>query len=501
MAWTQEQISGAQEWAKGRSAEEVSAAASQLGLSSADIDLVMGGRSSAAPAAPTPVTTPQQGRFSNEQYAQARNWANGKDWGTISAKASEMGISSDELGRVFGEFGGSGSQVKQVSGYGSGITGTNPDGSFKYNEGWGNKLLTDGSKPSDWTFDTAKGWSRASPPAQKNAMNFGMPSTGINLSQLQGTSSWDVTPNQTVFSQLQRIIEDDSPLMQQARARALQQANSRGLLNSSMAITAGDAAAYDAAMPIATKDASTYADSARFNADARNVFSRDNNQFVRDAYMADFNLSANEWAKAQDQARLYDRMSVEQKYALERDAAQNGFQSARDAILNGYQIARDDTANKFTLSRDATQNQFNAEQAALDRANRVQLQNISSANSGGQQADTSMQRLQLQLDADQRRFNQQVQTDATKNLNQSRIDYWNQVSSLSQRYEGDALTRQMDNLYASYAPVVQSFAAQAGLDPASATIGMRPASTVATVPAAGQEQAAIASAPTSGDGG
>jgi hypothetical protein len=51
------------------------------------------------------------------------------------------------------------------------------------------------------------------------------------------------------------IISQNSPLLQQARTGALQQANSRGLLNSSIAQTAGDSAVYNAAVPIAQSDA------------------------------------------------------------------------------------------------------------------------------------------------------------------------------------------------------------------------------------------------------
>ena len=46
--------------------------------------------------------------------------------------------------------------------------------------------------------------------------------------------------------------------MTRARAGAMQSANSRGLLNSSMAAGAGEAAVIDAALPIAQQDANTF---------------------------------------------------------------------------------------------------------------------------------------------------------------------------------------------------------------------------------------------------
>jgi hypothetical protein len=199
----------------------------------------------------------------------------------------------------------------------------------------------------------------------------GAPTTGINLSQLQSPTNWDVQPNQTVQAQLQQIIASDSPLMQQARTRALQTANGRGLLNSTMSQTAADSAMYDAAYPIAAADAGLYGEVARFNADSSNTFSRDNNAFTRDAFMADFNLAANEWAKQQDQVRTLSTMDYESRLTLDRDAIQNGYQSARDAIQNGYAIDSDTrkfnwTSKENALTRDTEGKVTQSQQATID---------------------------------------------------------------------------------------------------------------------------------------
>lgn len=90
--------------------------------------------------------------------------------------------------------------------------------------------------------------------------------------QLGNPTSWQVTPDQTVEGRVNQILNPDSPIIQAARARAAQAANERGLLNSAMAMTAGEAAAYDAAIPIATNDAATAAKAAGYNADMRNQF-------------------------------------------------------------------------------------------------------------------------------------------------------------------------------------------------------------------------------------
>lgn len=81
-------------------------------------------------------------------------------------------------------------------------------------------------------------------------------------------ANWEVKPNQTVQSQIKAIIDDNSPLMQQAETRALQGANKRGLMNSSIAVGAGQSALYDAAAPIAAADAATFARAGEFSAGA-----------------------------------------------------------------------------------------------------------------------------------------------------------------------------------------------------------------------------------------
>jgi len=58
-----------------------------------------------------------------------------------------------------------------------------------------------------------------------------------------------------VAGQLNDLLHADSKYMQSAKANAMVQANSRGLINSSMAVGAGQKAAIDSALPIAQQDA------------------------------------------------------------------------------------------------------------------------------------------------------------------------------------------------------------------------------------------------------
>lgn len=87
-----------------------------------------------------------------------------------------------------------------------------------------------------------------------------------------GSTDWNVTAPQTVAGQLNGLMDPNNPLIQSARAKSLGMMNERGIINSSMAQTAGDQAAYSAALPIAQQDASTNAQAASFNASGKNQF-------------------------------------------------------------------------------------------------------------------------------------------------------------------------------------------------------------------------------------
>jgi hypothetical protein len=87
-----------------------------------------------------------------------------------------------------------------------------------------------------------------------------------------GFTPWNVTPNQTTQGQLGNVLAQDGPLMQQARGGAMQQMNERGLINSSLATQAAQAAVMDRAIQIAQPDAATFARSGEFNAGQQNAW-------------------------------------------------------------------------------------------------------------------------------------------------------------------------------------------------------------------------------------
>jgi len=87
-----------------------------------------------------------------------------------------------------------------------------------------------------------------------------------------GFRTRDVNPNELSSNQLNQITDENGAYIQRARNAGLAQANSRGLLNSSMAAGAAQGAAIDAAMPMAMQQAGAYTNVGDRNMDAENSY-------------------------------------------------------------------------------------------------------------------------------------------------------------------------------------------------------------------------------------
>lgn len=106
------------------------------------------------------------------------------------------------------------------------------------------------------------------------------------------TKQWAPSADQTVAGQMDKIIATDSPTQQRAAVRADQQMNARGLVNSSMAVGAGQAAVMDAALPIAQQDASTAANREQFNASAENTLQAQSNSIRQQTATSNLSVAA-----------------------------------------------------------------------------------------------------------------------------------------------------------------------------------------------------------------
>ena len=85
-----------------------------------------------------------------------------------------------------------------------------------------------------------------------------------------GENQIAVDKGSTVEGRIGGLLSRTSDYMKRAETRAKQMMNRRGLLNSSMAVGASQAASIDAALPIAQQDAGTYANMQMANQQAEN---------------------------------------------------------------------------------------------------------------------------------------------------------------------------------------------------------------------------------------
>mgnify|MGYP000187944032 CR=1 FL=1 len=167
----------------------------------------------------------------------------------------------------------------------------------------------------------------------------------------------------TVQGQLAGIIDANSPLLQRAVARANQQSNDRGLLNSTQNITAGQAALYDAA----TTNAQLYTtvsqsnvqsalqagivtaqqadDIAKFNANSANEAGRFNAASAND--MSKFNVQQLLQAGIinQDQANRMSALNATQANANSQ------FNAGQQNNLTGLSAQLNNDVSKFNASQ------------------------------------------------------------------------------------------------------------------------------------------------------
>lgn len=191
-----------------------------------------------------------------------------------------------------------------------------------------------------------------------------------------GTTTWTPGKDSTVQGQLTGILDAGGPLQDRAATRAAQQMNSRGLLNSSMAVTAGQSALYDAALPIAQQDAQTMGRAGEFNAGASNTAAIANANMATDVSRSNAqernNMSGMLFQKAAD-------FGLEDK----RQTFQAGENVAQRAFQTGERVAQ----NQFQTGERVAQNDFGAAQALLDRDQQMRVQQLQESGTDRRQAE------------------------------------------------------------------------------------------------------------------
>ena len=193
----------------------------------------------------------------------------------------------------------------------------------------------------------------------------------------------------TVEGRTDSIIAADSPLMQRAAAKANETANSRGLINSSMAVGSAQNAVLDAAAPMAAADAASYNDIAKGNQDATNSFLQynANNEQQVNVMNAD---TANTMSQANAQAA--NAMATQQAANELQTSLANADTANKTSQINAQaanDIATQQAANELQASLANTQYQNQLVFDQLDQANKVQLASIEAAYKNEMQANVT----------------------------------------------------------------------------------------------------------------
>ena len=212
------------------------------------------------------------------------------------------------------------------------------------------------------------------------------PGTATTAAQFDPVQRQVDAAKETTAGQLQGIMAEDSPLMQQARAQAKQGMAARGLLNSSMAQGAGVAAMLERATPIAAADASTYFNQAQTNQQAANTGGQFNvgqqNTFGLQRGAQTF--ATGERTAGQEFAAGQAGLEREQQSKLQ--TAQQTFAGAQSGLDRAQQLVLTDKSIEAQNALQRAQQDFAAAQSGLDRAQQTALQTGQQTFTAGQTA-------------------------------------------------------------------------------------------------------------------
>jgi hypothetical protein len=185
------------------------------------------------------------------------------------------------------------------------------------------------------------------------------------------------------------MAQQDSLLMQQAATSGLQTANDRGMVNSSMAAGASQAATLDYIVPIASQDAAQ-----NFNKNMSGLEQRQNLQMAK--------FDRNTQQTLQKTQIMADSMEaqLDRELALQQQASDQGFEAGQTQVQLEFQTAQLASQQAFEAQQLAAQQAF---QASLDQ---------SSQDFEQQMAEFEAQQLeeQREFEAQQAELDRQIQT-------------------------------------------------------------------------------------------
>jgi hypothetical protein len=312
-----------------------------------------------------------------------------------------------------------------------------------------------------------------------------------------------VDDDQLVSKQITGLLQNSNPYIQLAESKAKQQAAGRGLLNSTMAASAGREAAIGAALPIAQQDANTYSQQQLANQQSRNQFGLADQQFEQQKH-----LTSQEFVNTsqRDQALFgYDMSKMDKDFAnatlrdktlygydLSKQQQAQGWQSGESVLDRQQQQAmlQQEFANATT--RDKTLFGYDLSKMDRDFANTAQrdksLYGYDVAKQqqaqGWQSGESALDRQQQAAMADKQFAQQQEATKQQQGwqAGQSSIERdWQAEQAKVQAEQQAALTEQRDSFLAGLQSQAQKEAAALDIQKMEAEVALRAKETEGTM--------------------
>ena len=237
------------------------------------------------------------------------------------------------------------------------LDNTNPAGGYKMDENgwqvpqWSDEQKKAASQPAKQTGDFTTGGSSSS---SGGIISSQMKSPSMSAAIVSGPTQWSVTAPQTVQGQMNSLLDMNNPIIQQAMTQAKQQQVANGTQNSSLATTAGLNAAYNTVLPIANSDASTFAKSASYNADAQNQVNLANAQLKNQAGQANLQAETSLETTGMNNQTQLTNTKLNNETQLTNTKLNNDNQLAMQKIENDNRQLLDNNTTARTIYSNTT---------------------------------------------------------------------------------------------------------------------------------------------------
>ncbi len=220
--------------------------------------------------------------------------------------------------------------------------------------------------------------------------------TGYTAAQQAPAVSSDITKREidpateTTEGRVQGIINSNSPLMQQAQAKAMQAANDRGLGNSSLAVGAAQNAVLGAATPIANADAGIYGNAATLNTTTQNQFAaqKDATQNQINANNTGSTNTASAFSADSRNKASLQNSSLDTQISLSN--ADNATKKLLQTIQSNTQLGVAQLSKETQMALGQLDTDTKTQLATLDAQNRQLLQTNTSAGNLFNQTITNL---------------------------------------------------------------------------------------------------------------